>query len=293
MYDFKALYEAGSIKEAVELRKAHPDALILAGGSDILIKLREGKMKDVELISIYGIDELRGVSLDADETLRIRPLTSFSHVTKDALINKIIPVLGEAADRVGSPQIRNIGTIGGNVCNGVTSADTANTLFSWNAYIELTGEEGKRIIPIAEFYLGAGKTDVRPTEIMTSILIKKEDYEGYFGKYQDYNMRSALDIATLGCSVSVKLSEDKKVAEDVRIAYGVAAPTPIRAKNAEAKVKGQKVSEEMAELLKTAVLEDINPRTSWRAKKELREHLAGELCYRAYKDAVVRAGGVI
>ena len=108
MYDIKILYEAFTLKEAINLRAQHPEALILAGGSDILIKMREGKLAGAELISIYGVDELRGVSLDADGTLRILPLTSFSHITKHPLINKLIPVLGEAVDKVGGPQIRNL-----------------------------------------------------------------------------------------------------------------------------------------------------------------------------------------
>ena len=290
MYDIKTLYEAFTLKEAINLRAQHPEALILAGGSDILIKMREGKLAGAELISIYGVDELRGVSLDADGTLRILPLTSFSHITKHPLINKLIPVLGEAVDKVGGPQIRNIGTIGGNICNGVTSADSASTLFAWDAEAELTGENGKRVLPISEFYLGAGRTDVRDTELLTAILIRKQSYEGYFGHYIKYAMRNAMDIATLGCSVNVKLSGDKKTADDVRIAFGVAAPTPVRAKTAEELLKGKPIGS--GEILKTAVLEDINPRTSWRAKKEFRQQLAGELAKRAYEEAIKRAGGV-
>ncbi len=293
MYDIKALYEAESVGHAVELRQQHPSAIIIAGGSDVLIKMREGKLAGAELISIYGLDELRGVSLDGDGTLRILPLTSFSHLTKDETVKKYIGVLGEAADMVGGPQIRNIGTVGGNICNGVTSADTASTLVAWGAAVELTGAEGIRRLPIEQFYLGAGRTDVRETEIMTAILVDKESYEGCFGHYIKYSMRSAMDIATLGCSVNVRLSADKRIAERVRIAFGVAGPVPARAKNAEAAVTGKEVSEAAAELLKTAVLEDISPRTSWRAKKEFREHLAGELAMRAYKEAVRKAGGDI
>ena len=114
MYDMKALYQAESVQDAVALRVAHPDAQIIAGGSDVLVQMREGKRAGVELISIYGLDELRGVTLEADGTLRIGSLTSFSHITRDPLIQKYLHVLGEAVDQVGGPQIRNIGTIGGN-----------------------------------------------------------------------------------------------------------------------------------------------------------------------------------
>lgn len=150
MYDIKALYEASSVEEAVSLRMAHPDAKIIAGGSDVLVQMREGKHAGAELISIYGIDALRGVSMEADGTLRIGSLTSFSHITRDPIIQREINVLGEAVDQVGGPQIRNIGTIGGNTCNGVTSADSASTLHAYDAIVELTGPNGVRRQPIQE-----------------------------------------------------------------------------------------------------------------------------------------------
>ena len=127
MYDIKAIYEAESVEDAVELRLAHPEAQIIAGGSDVLVQIREGRRAGKELISIYGIDAMRGVSIDEEDNLRIGSLTSFSHITNNPLVKKICPVLGEAVDQIGSPQIRNIGTIGGNTCNGVTSADSAST----------------------------------------------------------------------------------------------------------------------------------------------------------------------
>ena len=120
--------------------------------------------------SIYGLDVLRGVSMEEDGTLRIGSLTSFSHITRDALIQRCIPVLGEAVDQVGGPQIRNIGTIGGNTCNGVTSADSASTLHAYDAIVELTGPDGVRRQPIREFYIRAGKVDIRPGQIQTAIL---------------------------------------------------------------------------------------------------------------------------
>ena len=218
MYDIKALYEATSVQHAIELLQAHPEAKIIAGGSDVLIKLREGHIAGCELVSIYGIDELRGVKLEDDGTIRILPLTSFSHITKSPVIEEHIKVLGEAVDLVGGPQIRNIGTIGGNTSNGVTSADSASTLHAYDAIMELTGPEGVRLLPIREFYVSAGKVALKPAELLTAILIKKESYEGYKGHYIKYAMRNALDIATLGCSVNVKLSSDKKTVEDVRVA---------------------------------------------------------------------------
>lgn len=291
MYDMKALYEARSVQDAIALLTEHPQAKIIAGGSDVLVQMREGKLAGVELVSIYGLDELRGVRLEEDGTLRVGSLTSFSHVTRDPLIQKHVPVLGQAADQVGSPQIRNIGTIGGNTCNGVTSADTASTLHALDAVIELTGPEGIRRLPIHDFYLKAGVVDLRPGEIQTGILIGRESYENCHGEYIKYAMRNALDIATLGCSVNVVLSADKKAYERIRIAFGVAGPVPLRASSAEELGRGRPVSQETVEAVAQAVLADINPRDSWRASKGFRVHLAQELTRRALRKATKYAGG--
>ncbi len=291
MYDIKALYEATSVQNAIELLQSHPEAKIIAGGSDVLVQMREGKLAGKELVSIYKLDELRGVSMDDDGTIRILPLTSFSHITKDPIIQKHINVLGEAVDMVGGPQIRNIGTIGGNTCNGVTSADSASTLHAWDAIMEITGPDGVRRTPIKEFYIKAGVVDLRPAELLTAILIRKESYEGYKGHYIKYAMRNAMDIATTGCSANVKLSADKKTIVDARLAYGVAGPVPMRAPSAEAAVKGRPASEDSAAAFGKAALDDVNPRTSWRATKEFRLHLIEELAKRALTESIKLSGG--
>lgn len=292
MYDFSALYEATSVKNAVELMQAHPSAVLIAGGSDVLIKMREGKLAGTELISIYKLDELREVTMDPDGALRIGPMTSFSHATKSALVQQYIPVLGEAADTAGGPQLRNIGTLGGNICNGVTSADTASTQLAYDALLEITGPNGMRKISIHDFYKGVGKVDLLPGELLTAILIPKESYENCYGYYIKYAMRNAMDIATIGCSVNVVLSADKKTVERVRISYGVAGPVPMRARSAEAAVNGQPVSEATVELFGNAVLNDVNPRTSWRASADFRKQIISETARRGLRAAVERAGGV-
>ena len=295
MYDMKALYEAESVEDAIRLRLEHPEAQIIAGGSDVLVQMREGKRAGKELISIYMIDAMRGVSIDEEENIRIGSLTSFSHITKDPIIQKYINVLGEAVDQVGSPQIRNIGTIGGNTCNGVTSADSASTLHAWEAIIELTGKNGVRRLPIKDFYIKAGVVDIRADEgeIQTAILIPKASYENTFGHYIKYGMRNAMEIATLGCSVNVRMSEDKKTIDRCRIAYGVAGPVPMRAPSAEAVANGAAPSEAMIEEFSLAVLKDINPRDSWRASKAFRQHIAVEMAKRALTESIHRAGGEI
>ena len=291
MYDIKALYEATSVKDAIALLQAHPAAHIIAGGSDVLIKMREGKLAGCELVSIYGLDELRGVTLEADGAIRIGSLTSFSHITKDPIIQAHINVLGEAVDMVGGPQIRNIGTIGGNTCNGVTSADSGSTLMAYDAVMEVEGPNGQRLIPIQEWYVSAGKVSLQPAEIQTAIRIPKASYEGYFGHYIKYAMRNAMDIATTGCSVNVKLSPDKTTIQDVRLAYGVAGPVPMRAPHAEAFARGKAIEDATIEGFGQAALTDVNPRDSWRASREFRLHLAKELAQRALREAIRLAGG--
>ena len=293
MYDMKALYEAESVEHAVKLRIEHPQAQIIAGGSDVLVQMREGRRAGKELISIYMIDALRGVTIDEEENLRIGSLTSFSHITRDPLVQKYCRVLGEAVDQVGSPQIRNIGTIGGNTCNGVTSADSASTLHAWEAIVELTGQSGVRRLPIRDFYIKAGQVDIRPDEIQTAILIPKASYENTFGHYIKYGMRNAMEIATLGCSVNVRLSADKKIIERCRIAYGVAGPVPMRCPGPEAIARGAVPSRELAERFARAVIDDINPRDSWRASKAFRQHIAVEMAKKALIRSVELAGGEI
>ena len=138
MFDFEVLYEARSVSNAIELLCQHPKAKIIAGGSDLLIKIREGKETGLELVSIFTLDELRGVSIKEDGTLCILPLTSFSNVIKSPVIRRIW-CFGPGPFPGGRPPNPNIATIGGNICNGVTSADSASTLLAWDARLELTG----------------------------------------------------------------------------------------------------------------------------------------------------------
>jgi xanthine dehydrogenase FAD-binding subunit len=291
MYDIEALYEAQSADHAVELLQTYPQARIIAGGSDVLIEIRDGKLAGCTLVSIQTLDELRGVSLEADGTLRIGPVTSFSHVAADRLIQTHIPVLAEAVETIGGPQLRNIGTIGGNVCNGVTSADSASTLTAYEAVMEYQGPGGLRRLPIREHYVGPGKTSLGPGEILRAVLIPRESYENCYGWYIKYAMRNALDIATLGCSANVRLSADKKTIQRMRLAYGVAGPVPMRAPSAEEAAQGKPASEETIEAAAKAALADVNPRTSWRAAKEFRLHLVEELARRALRESIRRAGG--
>ena len=293
MYDFNSIYRAGSIEDAINALEKRPESIIISGGSDILIKIREGKLSGCSLVSINGIPDLKGIFMDENESIVIRPATNFTSITNNPIIQKYIPVLGEAVDQIGGPQIRNMGTIGGNICNGVTSADSASTLFTLNAKLEITGKDSKKIISINDFYVSAGKVDLKPSEILTAIIIEKENYENHYGHYIKYAMRNAMDIATLGCAVLCELSDDKKSLKDLRLAYGVAGPVPMRCLKTEELLKGQVISGDLFKKLSEGAKSEVNPRTSWRASKEFRLQLVGELCVRALKESIIRAGGKI
>ena len=291
MYDIGKFYQAADVEDAVRALVKDPEAVVISGGSDVLIKIREGKLAGCSLVSIHGIKELEGIGMEEDGTIVIGPATTFSHIANNDMIQKHIPMLGDAVDMAGGPQLRNIGTIGGNVCNGVTSADSASSLCCLDAVLVLKGPDSVREVPISQWYTGPGRTVRNHDEVLTALRIKKENYQGYGGQYIKYGKRNAMEIATLGCAVSVKLTEDKKHIQDLRLAYGVAAPTPIRCHTTEEAVKGMETGEALAQAVGKGALEEVNPRSSWRASREFRLQLVEELGRRAVKQAVINAGG--
>ena len=291
MFDLKELYEPTTVAEAIDLLADHPDTGVLAGGSDVLVKLRDGKLGGRDWVSIFGIAALREITREQDGTIRVGPLSSFTRVATHPVVREHLPSLGEAVSTIGGPQVRNVGTIGGNLCNGVPSADSASTCFAWDARIELTGPDGVRVLPIADFYISAGKVDLRPAELMTGILFPREAYAGYRGAYHKYAMRGAMDIATVNCSTVVKLSEDRQTIEDARVAFGVAAPTPIRVPSAEEQLRGRPVTMAVVDAAARAAIGDTRARDSWRASKAFRLHMLEEMTRRCLIVSIRRARG--
>jgi xanthine dehydrogenase FAD-binding subunit len=288
MFDLKMHIKANSVDEAIALLVENPNAKLIAGGTDVLIKLRHGNIAFSELVDIHGIDELRFIRQDEENNILIGSGSVFTDIIQSDIIKKHIPMLCEAAQSVGGPQIRNIATIGGNICNGVTSADSASSLFALNAMVVIKGENSTRQIPISKFYIGPGKVDLGKTEILTTIKITPDNYIGSFGHYYKYAMRNAMDIATIGCAVSLKTKNNKLT--DYRIAYGVAGPVPIRCPNTEKAVINKTISKTLLNEISQIIESDVNPRTSWRASKEFRMNLICELSKRATKEALKRAG---
>ena len=196
---------------------------------------------------------------------------------------------GAALYLAGGPQLRAAGTIGGNVCNGITSADTASTLVALDAVLRVRGPKGEREVPISQWYQGVGKVALAPYELLVKIVIPYDNYVGYTGHYIKYAQRNAMDIATLGVSCLVKLTSDKKMVDDAALAFGVAGPVPMRSPAAEAAVRGLPIGEAVA-AIGEAALADVNPRTSWRASKEFRIQLVKELSARSLREAARKGG---
>ncbi len=279
MFDIKNIYEPKNIKELLDLMDTCSNPTIIAGGTDVLIKLRHGSLKEAELISIRNIEEFNEIKLLDDETISIGALASFSKIFRNEIINNNIPILAEGAVSMGGPQIRNMATIGGNICNGAVSADSVPSLFALNAHLKLINSNGERIVPITDFYLGPGKVKLEKNEVLTNILINKEDYLNKKGCYIKFSNRKAMDISMLGVAVVCEFDHNKF--EDLRIALGVAAPTPIRCYETENFAKGKVLTPEMLNQIGELAVSASKPRDSWRGSKEFRQHLIANLTKRA------------
>lgn len=281
MYPIKSYTEAHSIKEVIDILSKNPNAQIIAGGTDILIKSRELKdgYVDRDLVGITRIEELKGVKLLNNGDIQIGAATTFSVIENDPIIKKHFNILSQGVGMVGGPQIRNAGTIGGNVSNGAVSADSTPALIAAEATMVIEGKDGKRELPISEFYIKPGTVALNQGEILTHIKVKKQNYENYKGAYIKFAPRRAMDIATIGCGVLLK--ETNGVIEDIKIAFGVAGPTPIRAIMAEEYAKGKSLDD--IEDICALCVKDTKARDSWRASKLFRENLITELPRKAVK----------
>ena len=291
MYDIKKTFEPESLAEALSLLEKYPEAVLVAGGTDMMIRIRDRKLKEAVLVSLLNVQELKGITKEDDGTIRIGAGTCFTDIVNDPLVNGNFPFLAEACRQVGSPQIRNIATIGGNLSNGAVSADSVPSLYVLDAVLEIASAGGIRRIPIHGFHTGPGKTILSHGEILAAIRIEKKNYDGFGGGYCKFGQRRAMEISTLGCAAAVKLTEDKGHVDTLKIAYGVAGPVPLRCRKLEEALAGSPVDEAMFERIRREAILELKPRDSWRASLELREQLIRTLGERAVKAAVSRAGG--
>ncbi|MCR1933355.1 xanthine dehydrogenase FAD-binding subunit XdhB [Clostridium tepidum] len=287
MYDINEILEPKTLEEALELLSNRDDLTIIAGGTDVLVKLHEERFHSLNLISIRNIKNLNEIKILKDGSIEIGTLATFAEIFRSDIVNKNIPILAEAAVSMGGPQVRNMATIGGNVCNGAVSGDSAPSLFALNSKLKLKSKSGERIVKIEDFYTGPGQVAVRKNEMLISIIIEKEDYENNYGSYIKFSTRSAMDIALMGVAVLMEVKDNR--IEDLRIALGVAGPTPIRCEIAEKESKNMEVTEENMKLIGKLALKSSKAIDFWNASKEFKNHLIEELTYRALKKSVERS----
>ncbi|NEZ76255.1 xanthine dehydrogenase FAD-binding subunit XdhB [Clostridium botulinum] len=287
MYDINEILEPKTLEKALELLSEHDNLTVIAGGTDVLVKLHEERFNSLNLISIRNIESLNEIKVIENGSIEIGAMATFSEIFRDDIVNKNIPILAEAAVSMGGPQIRNMATIGGNICNGAVSGDSAPSLFALNSKLRLKSKNGERIVKIKDFYIGPGQVDIRKDEILISIIIEKKDYENKYGNYIKFASRNAMDIALMGVAVLVEVKNKKF--EDLRIALGVSSPTPIRCEIAEAEGKHMKVTDENIRLIGNLAVKSSKAIDFWNASKEFKEHLIQELTYRGLKESVKRA----
>jgi xanthine dehydrogenase FAD-binding subunit len=291
MFNFRSYAKAGSVQEAIRLLGENPDAHLIAGGTDILVKLHKGKAQFDHLVDIHDIAELNFITQNDSGDIIIGPLASFTQVAESELICRHIPILSQAVLTIGGPQVRNMATIGGNLCNGVPSADSATPLIALNAAVTIEGRNGSRQMPLESFFLGPSQVALEQHEILTAITINRDNYADYFGHFHKYAMREAMDISTIGCSAVCKIKDG--TLQDLRLAFGVAAPVPIRCKRTEDKARGRKITPKLLTDIANSVSADVRPRTSWRAAKAFRLQIITTLAYRVVEQAILNAGGII
>ena len=291
MFDFKDYTKADSIQQAIELLQAHPAARLVAGGTDVLVKLHKGKTEFPFLVDIHDLSELNYVRQTSDGDLLIGSGTRFTTVAESPAVLEQIPILATAVLTIGGPQIRNMATIGGNLCNGVPSADSAPPLIALNAVLTIEGARGQRELLLENFFKGPGRVALEHDEILTAITIKRENYDGYHGHFFKYAMRHAMDIATIGCAAVCRVEDGQM--RDLRLAFGTAAPVPIRCRLTEKKACDCNVSRELLADIAETVWQDLNPRSSWRATKDFRLQIISTLAHRVVRQAIVNAGGSV
>jgi len=224
-------FQPNSLKEAIKVLSIKvKDTKVIAGGTDLLNAMRDGETGFKCLVDLKGIKELDYIKYKAKEGLRIGALTRIRDIETSSEIRKKYPLLSEAAHTIGSVQIRNMATIGGNLCNAAPSADMAPALIALGAKGKVQGAKGKRTIPIEDFFVGPGETQLKKGEILTEIVVPNLAKDTC-GVYIKHGLRKAMDIAIV--SVCVLITRGNGKLKGAKIVLGAVAPTPLRAKNAE------------------------------------------------------------
>ena len=233
-------FEPKTLNEALNiLSKFGNEAKILAGGTDLIVQMKLRRIEPKYIVNIKRIPNLRYIKVE-DGKVRIGTLTKLRDIEKSDVIKKYFPALYEAVRHMGSVQIRCMGTIGGNLCNASPAADSAPPLMVHNAKLILVSKDGRREVPIEKFFLGPGKTVLKPNEMLLEIEVPIPRDVRYGSAFLKIS-RVSMDLAKVNVATYVEVSEG--VISDVRIALGAVAPTPIRAYRAEEFLRGKKPDE--------------------------------------------------
>ncbi len=275
------LMEPVSVSEACDILGQNEKAKVIAGGTDLLVNLKRRVISADVLVSLAGIPELTQI-LTGPAALTLGPMVTIADVANSPLIKASFPVLCQAAGRLGSWQIRNRATIGGNVCTARPAGDTIGPLIAYGATAEVTGAHGKRTEPFGKLFQGPGKTTIHPGELLTGIaLATPAAHTG--GSYVKYTLRNAMEIALV--SVTSLLTIEHGVCRSARVVLGAVAPTFVRCPATEAFLVGKQITEDVAEEAGRLVIDACRPITDLRASADYRNTLVQVLVKRSLLEA--------
>ena len=276
-----------SMDEAISLSQRYREkARYIAGGTDVIVKIKDRQIRPEYLISLKGIPALDQITYQGAE-LRIGALATHRALELSAVLRKHFPILTDAVGNIGSVQIRNVATLGGNIVNAVPSADGATPLIALEAGIRLAGPKGERTMPLEDFFTGPGKTVLQQGEILREFIVPRLPPRTG-GAYCKHMRRAAMELPILGVSVLLSLAEDMQTCVEARIGLGVMAPTPMRAKKAEAILKGKKLTDDILEKAGKVAASESKPRDTARGEAWYRREMVEVLIPRLAKIAIDR-----
>ncbi|MGD0802713.1 MAG: xanthine dehydrogenase family protein subunit M [Candidatus Bathyarchaeia archaeon] len=259
-------YAPTSVTEAAKLLDKHGvEAVVLAGGTDLLPKMKQALLKPRQVINLKQIPELVGVREEA-ELIRIGALTRLRDLERSIIVTEKLPLLHAAVSSIGSVQIRNMATVGGNLCNASPAADSAQALIALDAKANIAGPSGDRSIELESFFTGPGRTVLGRGELLASLIVPYPEpgSQSAFIKLG----RTSLDLATVSIAVNAKMK--KETIESIKIVMGAVAPTPLRLRNVEQQLMKKKLNMDAIEEAGRLVSESIKPITDIRGTAEYR-----------------------
>ena len=274
-----------SVDQASSLLSLHTgDAKVIAGGTDLLVRMKRREIKPKYLIGLRNIPDLDYVKYEEAGGLKIGALATNNSILNSPLIRKKFYLLTETMSKMATPEVRNIGTMVGNLCNAAPSADTAPPLTVLGAKVRLTSSKGERIALLEDFFLGPGETILQTGEWVTEIQVPNLT-PGTGAAYLKLS-RTAMDLAVVGVAVAVRLKG--KTCTDVKIALGAVAPTPMRAKRAEEILKGKTITNELIEEASRIASEECKPISDVRGSAEYRREIVRVFTRQAIEQALGR-----